>query len=187
MENGSITNEEFILFLSQNRMLLKENSGNVAVLSARMQDADDSQTLLSLSQSMYTEYMFSHQFMNSLGEINNSASLSVNQPLTATLSYYSFLFKACSQFPISSAIASLLPSLIGHYEMGNRYRKTVKDVYRPLFTYYGSSKQKNMVEDIIGMYNALEYHDPGDQLIFRLAANLEIRYLDEAVTGNDLI
>ncbi|MEM0155590.1 MAG: hypothetical protein QW597_03180 [Thermoplasmataceae archaeon] len=187
MESGSLPTERFIFFLSQNRLLLKEISGNVAVLSARMPDADDSQSLLSLSQITYEEYMFSHQLMNSLGEINNSGPDLINQPLLSTLSYYSFLYKTCSQFPISSSVASLLPFLIGRYEIGNRYRKTAKDIYRPLLAYYGSTKQRSMVEDFIGLFNALDHHDPGDELAFKIAANLEIRYLDDVVADNDLL
>lgn len=187
MDNGSLDREKFVVFLTQNRIFLKENSGNVAILSARIDSSETSQILLTLSQSMYQEYMFHHQLMNSFGEINNTSLPGHDKPTLDTLSYYSFLFKTCSQYPVSSALTSLLPSLIGRYEMGIRYRKTASKEYLPLFNYYGSSREKGIVEDIIGVYDGLPNHDTEDSLAFGIAARMEARFLEDIFTGSPLI
>ena len=187
MNRGVLENRDFVRFLEQDRLFLKEHSGSIAILSSRMTDPESSRTLLSLSQGMFDEYMFHHQLLSSLGEINNSGMETHNEPIMTNLSYVSFLYRTCNQAATSKALAAILPCSITYYEIGSRYRKTAHAKYRPWFSYYGSSEQKSYIEDLIAVYDGLDHHDSGDERIFRLAANYELRFWEMSLMGESWI
>lgn len=187
MNDGSLKSSEFMRFLVQDRLFLKEHSGSLAVLSSRMDTAEASQTLISLSKSMFDEYMFHHQLLSSLGEINNTGPDVYEAPTMTNISYVSFLYKACSQYIPSNALAAILPCSITYYEIGTRYNKTAHSKYKPWFSYYGSTEQKESIEDLFAVYDGLASHDSRDEKIFRMAANFELKFWEMALMGDHWI